>query len=38
MKVNLLSFNARGFNDQATIDEFKLYLQDFRPHPEILLV
>lgn len=38
MRLNLLSFNARGLNEPSAVDALQLYIQDCRPVPDIVLV
>lgn len=38
MRLNLLSFNARGLNEQAAIDSLQLYIQDCRPALDIVMI
>jgi hypothetical protein len=38
MKLNLLTFNVRGLNEDAAMDSLKVYIQDFRPKLDILAI
>jgi exonuclease III len=38
MTLNLLSFNAWGLNEVAAVDSLKLYIQECRSTPDIVLI
>lgn len=38
MRLNFLSFNARGLNDASAIAALQLYMQDCRPIPDIVMI
>jgi exonuclease III len=38
MRLNLLTFNARGFNDEAAIDSLHRYLHNFQPRLDIVAI